>query len=224
MSNYRLIIPMGLILLLSACDLEMPALVNASLPGSARTGFAATSAGSLRLPARKLSSDQSARLARSQATRFGVEPAMVLGVMTQESGFNAHAVSHAGAMGLMQLMPSTAKHIGEVSPVKITSAFNPEQNVAAGTWYLKHLANQFKDLPESRRWQFALAAYNGGIGRVSRAIQTVSQKQGKSRSQVSWNDIRPLLPKETQHYVPAVLSHTAYYRQHLSKTQNTVNN
>lgn len=203
------------LLTLSACDLEMPALVNASF-GSARTGFAATSAASLRLPPRRLSSDQSAKLARSQAGRFGVEPALVLGVMTQESGFNAHAVSHAGAMGLMQLMPETAKHISEVSPVRVKSAFNPEQNVAAGTWYLKHLANQFKDLPETRRWEFALASYNGGIGRVSHAIQSVSKKQGKARSQVSWSDIRPLLPKETQHYVPAVLSHTAYYRQHLN--------
>lgn len=200
---------------LSACDLEMPALVSSSF-GSARTGFAATSAASLRLPPRKLSSDQSARLARSQASRFDVEPALVLGVMTQESGFNANAVSHAGAMGLMQLMPGTARHISEVSPVKVKSAFNPEQNVAAGTWYLKYLANHFKDLPEARRWQFALASYNGGIGRVSQAIQTVSQKQGKARSQVSWSDIRPLLPRETQHYVPAVLSHTAYYRQHLN--------
>ncbi|MGV3525935.1 MAG: lytic transglycosylase domain-containing protein [Candidatus Sericytochromatia bacterium] len=200
-------------LLFSACDLEMPSLVNASLPGRSSLN----SASSLHLPARRLSQSESVKLARSQAARFSVDTNLVLGVMTQESGFNANAVSPVGAMGMMQLMPSTVQHINSVSPVRVSSAFNPTQNVAAGTWYLRSLYNQLKDYPEAERWKFALASYNGGIGRVSKAIAKVSASTGKPRQQVTWLDIRSQMPRETQNYVPAVLAHRNYYQQHLAR-------
>lgn len=202
---------LGLVFSLSACDMEMPSIAN--LPG----GTGAYSATSLRLPARKISQSESVKMAKTQGSRFGVDTALVLGVITQESGFNAHAVSPVGAMGLMQLMPSTVKHIKTVSPVRIASAFEPSQNVAAGTWYLRSLYNQFKGYPEERRWQFALASYNGGIGRVSHAITKVASATGKARTQVTFAEISSYLPRETRNYVPAVISHRAYYRRHLTR-------
>ena len=202
--------PLFLLLLtfsLIACDIETPGMIDARLPGvrDSRSGK--------RLPARYLEKNTSVRLARQQSRRFEVDPALILGVITQESGFNAHAVSWAGAQGLMQLMPETVEHIRRHSPVQISSAFNPVDNMAGGTWYLRSLYNQFSRYPEPRRWEFALASYNGGIGRVSQAITRAARVHKKDRSQVLWRDIRPYLPGETQHYVPAVLHHTRYYRK-----------
>lgn len=195
---------------LSACDIEMPNIANA--PGGSVSINTA-----LRLPPRKISQSESVKLARTMATQYGVETAMVLGVVTQESGFNANAVSPVGAMGLMQLMPTTVKHIKSASPVKIASAFDPKQNMAAGTWYLRSLYNQFKGFPEESRWQLALASYNGGIGRVYHAINQVSTAKKKPRTKVSFAEISAQLPRETRNYVPAVMSHRAYYRRHLTK-------
>jgi soluble lytic murein transglycosylase-like protein len=193
---------------LCACDSEMPSIAH--LPGGA-------SAAALRLPARKISQSESVKMAKTHGSRFGVDTALVLGVITQESGFNAHALSPVGAMGLMQLMPGTVKHIKSLSPVKIGSAYDPKQNVAAGTWYLKSLYNQFRGFPEAQRWQFALASYNGGIGRVSHAINKAASAKNKTRTQVTWSEISGYLPRETRNYVPAVMSHTAYYRRHLTR-------
>jgi len=204
------------LLLFSACDIEPPAIVNIDLPSGSKGGF---STSSLRLPARILEKNTSVRLAKIQARRFEIEPAMILGVITQESGFNANAVSWAGAQGLMQLMPGTVEHIRKNSPVQISSAFNPVDNMAAGSWYLRSLYDQFRAYPESQRWQFALASYNGGQGRVTQAIQKAAFKHKKSRQQVNWNDIKNYLPSETRNYVPAVMQHARYYRQNLKSSR-----
>ncbi len=86
----------------------------------------------------------------------GVPPALVKAVIHAESAFDARAVSHKGAMGLMQLMPSTAHSLGVSQP------FAAEQNVAGGTRYLRTLREQFGS------WTMALAAYNAGPQAVSR--------------------------------------------------------
>jgi hypothetical protein len=96
-------------------------------------------------------------LIRDKAERYGVSEALVRAVVAVESGFNARAKSHAGAQGLMQLMPPTAADLG------VKDAFDPEQNVDAGTRYLAGLLKTFK------REDLALAAYNAGPGRVRRA-------------------------------------------------------
>ncbi len=202
-------------LLLTACDVEPPSFVNLS-PGSA-TSSGGTINTRLRLPARYLAKNTSVRLAKIQARRFEMDPALILGVITQESGFNANAVSWAGAQGLMQLMPGTVEHIRSSSPVQISSPFNPVDNMAAGTWYLRSLYDQFRAYPEHQRLQFALASYNGGVGRVSKAIQKAATLQKKAKTKVNWQDIRGYLPSETRNYVPAVMLHTHYYRQNLKK-------
>lgn len=91
----------------------------------------------------------------------------------QESRFNLEATSRAGAMGLMQLMPATAREMGVKDP------FSPTQNITGG---IKYLAQQYHKLAEIPchidRFKFALAAYNGGRGYVNVALALARQAEG----------------------------------------------
>ena len=92
-----------------------------------------------------------------QSAEHGVSPALVRAVIHQESGEDPSAISSAGAMGLMQLMPGTADAYGVDDP------FDPEQNVAGGTALLADLLRQYHgDV------RLALAAYNAGSGAVAK--------------------------------------------------------
>ena len=86
---------------------------------------------------------------------YHLDPDLVNSVIHAESGFNSRAVSRKGARGLMQLMPSTASHLG------VNDAFDPQSNVTGGSRYLRELLERYNfDLVK------ALAAYNAGPERV----------------------------------------------------------
>lgn len=119
-------------------------------------------------------------LIEKYAKKYNLDKGLISAVIRAESGFNSNAVSRVGAMGLMQLMPGTARGLG------VTNAFDPEQNIAGGTKYLKNLINKYDSV------KLGLAAYNAGSGAV--------QKYG---------GVPPY--KETQNYVKRILND--YYRE-----------
>jgi soluble lytic murein transglycosylase-like protein len=109
-------------------------------------------------PAVSIDRDGVEKLVREAAERHQVDPALVRAVIETESNWNPAAVSRKGALGLMQLIPTTAQRFG------VNDAFSPKQNVDAGVKYLKTLLERYNG-----NLDLALAAYNAGEGAVDRA-------------------------------------------------------
>jgi soluble lytic murein transglycosylase len=104
-------------------------------------------------------------IVRGHARNYRLDPAFLAAVIYQESKFDAHARSDSGAIGLMQLLPATAKgiavHTGG-SRFRVADLDDPEINVRYGSWYLRHLLDKYGNE------RLALAAYNAGQDNVDR--------------------------------------------------------
>ncbi|WP_251862027.1 lytic transglycosylase domain-containing protein [Clostridium sp. Marseille-Q2269] len=113
--------------------------------------------------------------------KYGIDKSLLMAVIKQESDFNPNCVSNAGAKGLMQLMPDTAREVGVKNP------FDIQQNIDGGARYLKRMLDMHGNVKE-----LALAAYNAGPGTLQwRGVKDVS-------------DISKL-PSETKHYVKNIM-------------------
>jgi soluble lytic murein transglycosylase len=133
------------------------------------------------------------QIVRGHARNYDLEPALLAAVIYQESKFDAEARSDAGAVGLMQLQPETAKGIAlrtGGSRFRVEDLTNPEINVRYGSWYLRHLLDKYGDE------EAALAAFNAGQGNVDSW-----RKEGKG-----------IAFAETRHYVERVQELKQIYR------------
>jgi soluble lytic murein transglycosylase len=125
---------------------------------------------------------------RGHAANHDLDPALLAAVVYVESGFDPNATSAAGAIGLMQLLPDTAKGIALRTGgdrFVVADLRDPEINVRYGSWYLRHLLDKYGTEEQ------ALAAYNGGQGNVDRGV----------------------MYPETRHYVDRVLELRGIYRE-----------
>lgn len=125
--------------------------------------------------------DRLDRIVREAAERHNVDPALVKAVISTESSWNPGAVSRKGAVGLMQLIPGTARRYG------VNNSFDPAQNVEGGTLYLRSLLDRYDgDLPKT------LAAYNAGERAVdlSRGVPVYAETQDYVRK-VSYRYFHP---------------------------------
>lgn len=130
---------------------------------------------------------------RSTAKRLGLDPDLAAAVAEQESGGNPNAVSPKGAQGTMQVMPDTAKEL---------AAQGYTDNISQGSAYLKQQLDALGDIPEERRTEFALGAYNAGPGALARA-----RKRAKAAGfdDTDFGQVAQFLPQETRNYVLGVL-------------------
>jgi soluble lytic murein transglycosylase len=145
---------------------------------------------------------------RQQAADKNVDPSLIAGVIYTESRFR-DATSHAGAKGLMQLMPETADYIAHKSGgtrFQRADLATPQINIAYGTWYLRYLLDKYKN-----NTILTLAAYNAGEGKVDEWRANAAAAGEKFR-------VADHIPfQETRDYVHRVLSARSDYRKNYAR-------
>jgi soluble lytic murein transglycosylase len=139
---------------------------------------------------------------RNSAQRQAVDPMLVAGLIRQESAFDAHAVSRANALGLMQIVPATAKRLARSMKLRFSRAklFQPEYNLELGTKYLADLLRLFGNV------ESVLAAYDAGEDRIPGW-----QAERKYEETAEFVDSIPFT--ETREYVQIVKRNAEIYRR-----------
>jgi soluble lytic murein transglycosylase len=140
---------------------------------------------------------------RQQAAAKGLDAALIAGVIYTESRFRDGQTSSAGALGLMQITPATARDIARKSGgtlFEIEDLATPQVNISYGAYYLRYLLNRF-----GGNQTLALAAYNGGEGNVDRWLAAVTQRGEPFR-------ISSIPFQETREYVTRVREAERAYR------------
>lgn len=125
---------------------------------------------------------------KQECNYYKLDWRIVLAIIRQESYFNANARSHAGAFGLMQIMPRTGE--GLENQLKLEEHQTPKNNLIAGIYYYAALVSQFREFGDDK-YKFALAAYNAGLGRVVDAM-TIAAYFGKDYR--LWENVKEAYP------------------------------
>ena len=144
-----------------------------------------------------------------------LENALLLAVMRQESAFDVEATSSAGARGLMQIMPSTAKMLARdlgvsYTPDKLTR--DPHYNMKLGSYYLASIISDFDD-----SYVMGVAAYNAGPSRVRAWVRAYGDPRTGAIDMIDWIELIPF--EETRNYVQRVLENLQIYRSRLNDTR-----
>jgi soluble lytic murein transglycosylase len=147
-----------------------------------------------------------------------IERALALAVTRQESAFNAAAVSSSGALGLMQLLPGTARDVAGklgVPFVQEKLTRDPGYNVQLGTQYLAEMLQRF-----GGSYELALAGYNAGPNRVARWLESIGDPRAGKIDMVDWIEMIPF--RETRDYVQRIMEGVVVYRDRLNGPFRTV--
>ena len=173
---------------------------------------------------------------RAAARLTGWDWRLIAAQCYQESGFDPNAVSWAGAKGLMQIMPATAKHLG----LPLEQIHAPAENIAAAARFIKELSARFSDVRDrEEKVKFVLAAYNGGYYHVRDAM-ALARKYGKNP--FLWEDVSffirglsseryyrdpivkygYMIGSETSDYVASVVERWRMYGGHVSSIRGEV--
>ena len=147
-----------------------------------------------------------------------IERALALALTKQESAFNAAAVSSSGALGLMQLLPSTARDVAgklKIPFIQENLTRDPAYNVQLGTQYLADMLKRF-----GGSYELALASYNAGPNRVARWLETMGDPRNGKIDMVDWIESIPF--RETRNYVQYIMEAVVVYRDRLNGSVRTV--
>jgi len=149
----------------------------------------------------------------------GIDQAVTLAVIRQESSFDHAVVSPAGALGLMQLMPATAalvaQQLGDHAVTQVSLLTDPARNMQLGEAYMQQLLGQFGGcLP------LAVAAYNAGPGRVTQWLADYGDPRTPQIDMVDWIELIPF--NETRNYVERVLENVVIYRARRHEDDTTL--
>lgn len=134
------------------------------------------------------------------ADEFGLERALILAVIKEESGFNSSALSSAGAVGLMQIKEETGKYIADKMGIEQYELSDAKTNIRFGCYYLKYLSKKFKETST------VLAAYNAGEGNVSLWL-------GDSEFSPDGIRLTKIPFKETEEYIKKIEKSFAKYKK-----------